>query len=1804
MLNLRKQQFLDDWREMLRSVRLTPGANGTAARTPLSLMRMAVSVAIIATLALLATGKIAGAVVPTAPTSVGVTSTSANAVTVTWTDPTANGAAITGYNVVNTAGTTVASTTNPIATSLTFTPSAALATTTLAVVATSTSGPGATSSTVSVGAPATPSITSVTPGNGTITIVFTDSPYAAGALLANSSYTVYANGNVAGTCTSTTCTLTDSTAGLSLGATYSFTVTATNVDGTSSASSPSPGLAGASPSAITGATATVNYGASTPNVTISWNAPSSNGGTPVSYSVSAGSHVLGSGITSTSLVESISSLFTAVGGTSYSGAFTVTATNGSSLTSSATTNTVFVGTTPAPPTAVTVGGSSVSWTASASGSPYTYEVQYETCLSSSSSTCTASGTPVATAGTTLSYATAGFAPVAGTYFDIAVYAVNNVGVSAVAVGTPAIIGLSGPGAPSVVLSATNSSVTATWTPSTTTGGSAIVSYSAQLYTAAGISTPSTTVGSAVSLAAGVTTYTFTGLAPGNYAVSITPSNASGAGTPSGASPAIVVNESPYGGTLLTAPTAVYAASTFNLSWIAAAATSTNSWSFASYKVVDTTTSTTLGTVSGTVTSLTGIPLSSVHAGDAIVVYSIGIYGVTSVPSNAFTLPASISSTTAPAISTDYASTTGIQVNWASVTGATSYNVIGTGSDLSRVTATVTGTSTIFYFGTTYGTGTLTSGVTYTFQVAGVNPFSSTAYGTGVSATTAATAPSTPVINSSVTTTNTSLSFSWSAVTTGNTGSVTYSLALTAPNGAVTTITTTGTSYVFTGLTPNTPYSAVLTATAPLISSAASAAVAATTIGTPAAATGLTAVASATTSGSVTLTWVAPTNLGGSSTSLAYALSSADNTGGGATPSSSPAYGATTATLTGLSAGHSYTFTLTLNNNKGTGTAATVTITLPSAPAAPTAVTSAIAPSATSTGTDTVTWTAPATTNGAPITGYTVTSSPSGATCAVASGAAATATSQLCSGLTANTAYTFTVTASNAWGTSSASTASTSLSTVAQPTAPTLASAGTPATGITVGIIDADPTVTGYTLQLIGGPATLSATVTGTSYTFPASVLTVGVSYSLEGYATNAAGNSNVTGPSATPTVSSGPGSPLPIELVQDANTTLGVQGIVIFWAPVTQNGFPMSYTVYGVQNGVTTYSTTTTNTFVALPYAAGYTFTVYAKDAAGTSTGASPTAPTTLLTDTTLPSAPVLASTASTATSATVTFSAPTSGSTPITGYLVTLTPASGPALTQTLTSAGAATFGSTTSLSVYSTYTYSVVAETPLANGPALTGSVTTTANTPGAPTGVTAVSSLAVSGVESVVVTWVAPASTGGLPLTGYNVYLTGPATVACPTVLTGASTTCTIPVSTVGAYQANVVAATAAGYSSDTTSAATASFTSAGAPAAPTITGVTTTAIGTLVIAFTEPASTQLPLIGFNLETIDNTTGVTVATAAVAGPTATSITVTGLAATDTYTLALVAANDYMGATTTSTPAIGSWTGWTVPEGAPSISSATNPALGTIAVAWTAPVPGAAGDKGSIVSGYTVTATNTSTGAVLTQNVSASTLSTTFTGLANGVTYSVTVAATNSVGSGAPTTASVKTGAVSTAPAPTLGAVTATSTSLTFSWTAPTVSSGTTITGYVGSVATGNTTITCGTLGASATSCTISGLTPSTTYTISVSTLTAGGTSVAATKTAATTGGTVTGPVPSPFQVLFAGKSTALTAAAKKTLVTYALKLSAGGDVTLTGYAKGNAFLAKSRATTVALFLEAAVSNLRFQLHEVTSSSANSVFVVTVTL
>ena len=99
-----------------------------------------------------------------------------------------------------------------------------------------------------------------------------------------------------------------------------------------------------------------------------------------------------------------------------------------------------------------------------------------------------------------------------------------------------------------------------------------------------------------------------------------------------------------------------------------------------------------------------------------------------------------------------------------------------------------------------------------------------------------------------------------------------------------------------------------------------------------------------------------------------------------------------------------------------------TATPPTAPTIGTATTA----SATSA---TVTFTAPASNGGSAITSYTATSSPGGLTGTLAGATAGTIT---VTGLTASTAYTFTVTATNSEGTSTASSASNSITTSAIP----------------------------------------------------------------------------------------------------------------------------------------------------------------------------------------------------------------------------------------------------------------------------------------------------------------------------------------------------------------------------------------------------------------------------------------------------------------------------------------------------------------------------------------------------------------------------------------------------------------------------------------------------------------------------------------------------------------------------------------------------------------------------------------------------
>jgi Domain of unknown function (DUF4082)/Fibronectin type III domain/Bacterial Ig domain len=165
-------------------------------------------------------------------------------------------------------------------------------------------------------------------------------------------------------------------------------------------------------------------------------------------------------------------------------------------------------------------------------------------------------------------------------------------------------------------------------------------------------------------------------------------------------------------------------------------------------------------------------------------------------------------------------------------------------------------------------------------------------------------------------------------------------------------------------------------------------------------------------GSATLTWTAPSS-GGPVTTYTitpYIGSAAQQT---TTLTGTPP--ATGATVTGLTPGAAYTFTVQASNPKGAGPASpesnTVTPSALTAPSAPGNVTASVATSQAR-----VSWSAPTNNGGGSVTSYAVTPY-IGSNAQTPVEVPASTTSTTVKGLTNGTSYTFTVTASNVFGTS-------------------------------------------------------------------------------------------------------------------------------------------------------------------------------------------------------------------------------------------------------------------------------------------------------------------------------------------------------------------------------------------------------------------------------------------------------------------------------------------------------------------------------------------------------------------------------------------------------------------------------------------------------------------------------------------------------------------------------------------------------------------------------------------------------------------
>ncbi len=162
----------------------------------------------------------------------------------------------------------------------------------------------------------------------------------------------------------------------------------------------------------------------------------------------------------------------------------------------------------------------------------------------------------------------------------------------------------------------------------------------------------------------------------------------------------------------------------------------------------------------------------------------------------------------------------------------------------------------------------------------------------------------------------------------------------------------------------------------------------------------TGVAAAPGNMSAVVSWSAPADPG-SSPITGYTATSSP---GGKTCTST---GTLSCTVSGLTNGTSYTFTVTAINAVGTGPSSvpSAAVTPRAVPGAPTAVVAAAGNASA-----VVSWSAPSSNGGSPITGYAVTSSPGSKTCTTTGTLSCTVT-----GLTNRTAYTFTVTATNGIG---------------------------------------------------------------------------------------------------------------------------------------------------------------------------------------------------------------------------------------------------------------------------------------------------------------------------------------------------------------------------------------------------------------------------------------------------------------------------------------------------------------------------------------------------------------------------------------------------------------------------------------------------------------------------------------------------------------------------------------------------------------------------------------------------------------------
>jgi titin len=997
--------------------------------------------------------------------------------------------------------------------------------------------------------PPTPASVVATAGDKQVTLTWAPSARA-------TSYLVKQGSTVVATTQAATATL----VGLTNGTTYTYTVTAVNVGGSSTASAP---ISVTPLSPVPPAPASLTAMPGNAQINLSW--PAVAGAT--GYRVYRSGTFLAATTTNTYVATGL------VNGTKYS--YTVRSTNasGTSTTSSPSVTATPLAP-PSTPTNVVLAPSdsalAVSWTASSTATSYAVYVGGIFAVSSSTTTAMitglTNGTSYAVTVVALNAggASAASSPVTGTPVPPAPATPTNV----VAYGQDSRVLLTwtaSTGADSYDIyrdgSLVGTSTATSWTDATVANGttysyavsarnagggslaSSAVSATPQASSVTAPTVPTNVVATAGDSAATVswsavstatsyqvlvngavaattvtTSAALTGLVNGTtYSITVVASNAGGTSAPSTAVSVTPVPSAP------SAPTNVVATAgnaSVSLSWSAVT-------SATAYKVYQG--STLLTTTASTSYTATGLTNGTAYS-FTVVATNAGGSSPASASASATPQPP------APTAPTNLAATPGnaqVVLSWTASAGATSYQVYS-GSTLLGTTAT-----------TSYTATGLTNGATYSFTVVALNGGGASAASTAVTATPQPIAPSAPT-NLVATPGDSQVVLSWSA----SSGATSYQIY----SGGTLLTTTAATSYTVTGLTNGTAYSFTIIALNGGGASPASTAVSATPQApAPVAPTNVVATAG---NAQVVLSWSAST---GATSYQVYAGSTLLGTST-----------TTTYTATGLTNGTAYSFTVVALNGGGKSPASTPVTATPQPPA-PVAPTNVVATAGNAQ--VVLTWTA---SSGA--TSYQVYS---GSTLL----GTTTSTTYTATGLTNGTAYSFTVVAVNGGGASGASATVTATPKAPAPVAPTnlVATAGNAQV-----VLSWTASAGASSYQVYSG-TTLLGTTTTTSYT--AAGLTNGTTYSFTVVAVNSGGSSPASiAATATPQP---PAPTVPTNVV----ATPGNAQVVLTWAASA------GATSYQVYSGTTLLGTTTTTTYTAtgLTNGTAYSFTVVAVNGGGSS---------------------------------------------------------------------------------------------------------------------------------------------------------------------------------------------------------------------------------------------------------------------------------------------------------------------------------------------------------------------------------------------------------------------------------------------------------------------------------------------------------------------------------------------------------------------------------------------------------------------------